>query len=300
MPVFFSAFIQPFLDYLKYQKRYSQHTLISYQTDLVDFFDFVTVKYGDLSLPDIKPALVRTWLASLKEKNIASKSVNRKISSLKSFFKYQLRNHAIVVSPMSSIASLKVSKRLPSFIEQKDTNTLFRHIEFPETWKGKTDHLLLKIFYQTGIRLAELINLKKSQVDASNSNIKVIGKGNKERVIPVNNDLINDILFYIKSKESSTGDVDAQHVLTNSKGKKLYPKYVYNAVKFYLNTVTTNNRKSPHILRHSFATHLINNGADINAVKELLGHTSLASTQIYTHNSIEKLKDIHKKTHPKS
>ena len=300
MPVFFSAFIQPFLDYLKYQKRYSQHTLISYQTDLVDFFDFVTVKYGDLSLPDIKPALVRTWLASLKEKNIASKSVNRKISSLKSFFKYQLRNHAIVVSPMSSIASLKVSKRLPSFIEQKDTNTLFRHIEFPETWKGKTDHLLLKIFYQTGIRLAELINLKKSQVDASNSNIKVIGKGNKERVIPVSNDLINDILFYIKSKESVIGNSDPQHVLTNSKGKKLYPKYVYNAVKFYLNTVTTNNRKSPHILRHSFATHLINNGADINAVKELLGHTSLASTQIYTHNSIEKLKDIHKKAHPKS
>ena len=300
MPVFFSAFIQPFLDYLKYQKRYSQHTLISYQTDLVDFFDFVTVKYGDLSLSDIKPALVRTWLASLKEKNIASKSVNRKISSLKSFFKYQLRNNAIVVSPMAAIASLKVSKRLPSFIEQKDTNTLFRHIEFPETWKGKTDHLLLKIFYQTGIRLTELINLKKSQVDTSNSNIKVIGKGNKERVIPVNNDLINDILFYIKSKESVIRNSDPQHVLINNKGKKLYPKYVYNAVKFYLNTVTTNNRKSPHILRHSFATHLINNGADINAVKELLGHTSLASTQIYTHNSIEKLKDIHKKAHPKS
>ena len=300
MSAFFYSFIQPFLDYLKYQKRYSQHTIISYQTDLIDFFDFVTLKYGDLSLPEIKPTLVRTWLASLKEKNIASKSVNRKISTLKSFFKYQLRNEAIVVSPMAAIASLKVSKRLPSFIEQKDTTSLFRHIEFPNSWKGKTDHLPLKIFYQTGIRLSELINLKNNQVDTGNCNIKVIGKGNKERVIPVNNDLVNDILFYISDKKNYIENADLQHILTNSKGKKLYPKYVYNTVKFYLNTVTTNNRKSPHVLRHSFATHLINNGADINAVKELLGHTSLASTQIYTHNSIEKLKDIHKKAHPKS
>jgi len=300
MSVFLSSFIQPFLDYLKYQKRYSQHTIISYQTDLIDFFDFITLKYGDLSLPDIKPSLVRTWLASLKERRIASKSVNRKISALKSFFKYHLRNQTIVVSPMVTIASLKVSKRLPSFIEQKDTTTLFRHIEFPDTWKGKTDHLLLKLFYQTGIRLSELINLKKSQVDASNSNIKVTGKGNKERVIPVNNELITDIALYLSEKKINAEKADPYYILTNDKGKKLYPKYVYNTVKLYLNKVTTNNRKSPHVLRHSFATHLINNGADINAVKELLGHTSLASTQIYTHNSIEKLKDIHKKAHPKS
>jgi len=300
MSAFFSPLIQPFLDYLKYQKRYSQHTLISYQTDLIDFFDFITLQYGDVSLPDIKPALVRSWLASLKEKNFTSKSVNRKISTLKSFFKYQLRNQTIIVSPMATIISLKVSKRLPSFIEQKDTASLFKHIEFPDTWQGKTDRLLLKIFYQTGIRLSELINLKQSQVDAGNSNIKVIGKGNKERIIPISNELITDILFYVSEKKTLIKNADLQHILINAKGKKLYPKYVYKAVKFYLNTVTTNNRKSPHILRHSFATHLINNGADINAVKELLGHTSLASTQIYTHNSIEKLKDIHKKAHPKS
>jgi integrase/recombinase XerC len=300
MSVFFSLFIQPFSDYLKYQKRYSQHTIISYQTDLIDFFDFISLKYGELSLPDIKPALIRSWLASLKEKNLASKSVNRKISTLKSFFKYQLRIQTIVVSPMATIVSLKVSKRLPSFIEQKDTASLFKHVEFPDTWQGKTDRLLLKIFYQTGIRLSELINLKQSQVDAGNSNLKVIGKGNKERIIPVNNDLISDILFYLSEKKNNIENADAQHILTNSKGKKLYPKYVYKVVRFYLSTVTTNNRKGPHILRHSFATHLINNGADINAVKELLGHTSLASTQIYTHNSIEKLKDIHRKAHPKS
>ena len=300
MSAFFYSFIQPFLDYLKYQKRYSQHTVISYQTDLIGFFDFITLKYGDLPLPDIKPTLVRTWLASLKEKKIASKSVNRKISTLKSFFKYQLRNRAIVVSPMATIVSLKVSKRLPSFVDQKDTATLFKHIEFPDTWQGRTDHLLLKLFYQTGIRLNELINLKKSQVDTGNSNIKVTGKGNKERVIPVNIDLINDILFYMAEKKTNIENADQQYILISRKGGKLYPKYVYRTVKSYLTAVTTNNRKSPHVLRHSFATHLINNGADINAVKELLGHTSLASTQIYTHNSIEKLKDIHKKAHPKS
>jgi integrase/recombinase XerC len=300
MPLFFSSVIQPFLDYLKFQKRYSQHTIISYQTDLTDFFDFISPNYGELSLPEIKPALVRSWLASLKEKNIASKSINRKISSLKSFFKFQLRNKAIIASPMTTIVSLKVSKRLPSFIEQKDTATLFKYIEFPDTWKGKTDHLLLKVFYQTGIRLTELINLKKGQVDASNSTIKVTGKGNKERVIPANNNLINDILFYISGKERSIENAHQPYIFTNDKGKKLYPKYVYNTVRLYLNTVTTNDRKSPHVLRHSFATHLINNGADINAVKELLGHSSLASTQIYTHNSIEKLKDIHKRAHPKS
>jgi integrase/recombinase XerC len=299
MSLLSSSSIQPFLDYIKYQKRYSQHTIISYQTDLIDFFDFITLNYGELSLPDIKPSLVRSWLASLKENSIASKSVNRKISALKSFFKFQLRNKTIAASPMATIVSLKVSKRLPSFIEQKDTNTLFTHVEFPDTWLGKTDHLLLKIFYQTGIRLSELINLKTSQVDASNSNIKVTGKGNKERVIPVNNDLIKDIALYISEKKKNVANADAQYILINEKGKRLYPKYVYNTVRFYLNTVTTNSRKSPHVLRHSFATHLINNGADINAVKELLGHTSLASTQIYTHNSIEKLKDIHKKAHPK-
>jgi len=300
MPALLSSFIQPFLEYLAYQKRYSPHTITSYQTDLIGFFDFISVNYGELALLDIKPAFVRSWLASLKEKNIASKSINRKISSLKSFFKYQLRNKTIDVSPMATMVSLKVSKRLPSFIEQKDTSDFFKHFEFADTWQGKTDQLLLKIFYQTGVRLSELINLKTNQVDNSNSNIKVIGKGNKERMIPINNELISDISFYIKEKKKYIGNPDEQYILVNDKGKKLYPKYVYNAVKSYLNKITTNSKKSPHVLRHTFATHLVNNGADINAVKELLGHSSLAATQVYTHNSIEKLKDIHKKAHPKS
>ncbi len=291
--------IQQFLDYLKFQKRYSQHTVISYQNDLSDFFRFVKDLYGETPLSEISATLIRTWLASLKQNKISSKSINRKISSLKSFFKYQLRNESIAVSPMATIASLKVSKRLPSFIEEKEINSLFNNIEFPDNWEGRTNKILMQIFYQTGMRLSELINLKESQLDNGNKNIKVLGKGNKERIIPVNTDLLEDVFNYMQEKKNIK-DHNNEYLLINDKGKKLQPRYVYGKVKEYLSHVTTNERKSPHIFRHSFATHLTNNGADINAVKELLGHSSLASTQIYTHNSIQKLKDIHKKAHPKS
>ena len=290
--------ILPFSEYLKFQKRYSQHTLISYQTDLRDFFDFIADRYDAGSLKEISAVMVRSWLAYLKHSRIASKSINRKISTLKSFFKFQLRKGVITASPVSTVTSLKVNKRLPSFIEEKNINDLFEHVEFPDTWEGKTDRLMMQIFYQTGIRLSELINLKESQVDTSNTSIKVLGKGNKERIIPVNKELLKDISEYIKEKDKSAATNSI--LLVNKKGKKLQPRQVYNKVKQYLSLVTTNERKSPHILRHSFATHLTGNGADINAVKELLGHSSLAATQIYTHNSIEKLKDIHKKAHPKA
>ncbi len=199
---------------------------------------------------------------------------------------------------MSAISALKVSKRLPSFIGDKDMSTLFNYVDFPETWDGKTNRLLLQIFYSTGMRLSELINLKESQVDKSNGVIKVLGKGNKERILPVNNKLLIDIDNYIADKKL-TGQL-SNFLLVNKKGRNLYPRYVYRVVKQYLGVVSTNERKSPHVLRHSFATHLTNNGADINAVKELLGHASLASTQIYTHNSIEKLREVHKFSHPKS
>ncbi len=292
--------IQSFLDYLKFQKRYSQHTIVSYENDLKDFFDFIDDKYDKLPLSEVSASMVRSWLAGLKFKKIASKSINRKISTLKSFFKFQLRNETVTTTPMAAISSLKVSKRLPSFIEEKDINTLFEHVEFPDTWEGKTNRLLLQILYQTGMRLSELINLKESQIDSSNNNVKVLGKGNKERIIPLNRELLISILNYISEKHKVNRNPKIEYILINQKGKKLQPRYVYSKVKQYLSHVTTNERKSPHILRHSFATHLTNNGADINAVKELLGHSSLAATQIYTHNSIEKLKDIHKKSHPKS
>lgn len=295
----FGFFTQPFIDYLKFQKRYSAHTIISYSTDLKDFFDFTQLNYGKISLNEINPSIIRTWLASLKQDKISSKSINRKISTLRSFFKYQLKMQIIDVSPVTTIVSLKVNKRLPSFIEQNEIKTLLQHVEFPNTWDGKTNHLLIQLFYETGIRLSELINLKQSQIDKSNCNIKVLGKGNKERVIPINPGLLKKLTDYANEK-NSLENYDPAFLLVNSKGKKLYAKSVYNSVNQYLNLVTTSIKKSPHILRHSFATHLMNNGADINAVKELLGHSSLAATQIYTHNTIDKLKEIHRKAHPKS
>ena len=292
--------ISEFTDYLTFQKRYSQHTVISYKNDLAGFFDFIEEQYGLLSLPEIKVSMVRSWLALLKEKKIASKSINRKISTLKSFFKFQLKMGKIVMNPAYSVTSLKIKSRLPSFIDQRDMNTLFQHVEFPDSWEGKTNRLLLMIFYQTGIRLSELISIKESQVDFSNGTLKVLGKGNKERVIPVNNGLLRHIRLYIEEKDVQMDTSKNRFLLINKKGNQLYPKYVYNIVRKYLGDVSTNERKSPHVLRHSFATHLTNNGADINAIKELLGHSSLASTQIYTHNSITKLKEIHKQAHPKS
>ena len=292
--------IREFLNYLTFQKRYSRHTIISYENDLTGFFDFVAVQYNSLSLAEISPSVVRSWLASLKEDKITSKTINRKISTLKSFFKYQLKMSKVAVNPVSAIVSLKISRRLPSFVEQKDIQTLFNYIEFPDTWEGKTNRLLLMIFYQTGIRLSELINIKESHIDKSKGTIKVLGKGNKERIIPVNNLLLNELDIYISKKDFLTDKSQKDFLLINKKGKKLYPKYVYNVVKKYLGNVSTNERKSPHVLRHTFATHLTGNGADINAIKELLGHASLASTQIYTHNSIEKLKEVHKQAHPKS
>ena len=292
--------IQSFLDYLKYQKRYSQHTIISYETDLRVFFEYLQQQYQVDSPIDIKPAFVRSWLAENKSLGISSKTINRKISSLRSFFKQQLKQGIITVSPMATIVSPKVSKRLPQFVEKKDMDTLFDHVEFPDDWNGLTQRVIINLFYNTGMRQAELISLKESQVDGANSVIKVLGKGSKERIIPVSRELMSDLQQYMIKKRNAIPAADKIFLLVKEDGKKLYPKYVYQVVKKYLSLVTTIDKRSPHILRHTFATHLMNNGADLNAVKELLGHSSLAATQIYTHNTIEKLKDVHRKAHPKA
>jgi len=296
----YQVHIQSFLDYLKFQKRYSRHTIISYENDLTGFFNFIQNTFEETGLKSITPSFVRTWLAQLKDQEITSKSINRKISSLKSFFKYHLKQSVIEISPMSTIISPKMGKRLPQFVDKKDIDTLFTYVEFPDTWNGQTDKLLLQLLYNTGIRQAELIGLQERHVDIRNSSVKVFGKGSKERIIPVSNQLISALQNYIDNKKKIVLDADPVYLIVNDKGKKLYPKYVYNVSKKYLSLVTTIDKKSPHIFRHSFATHLTNNGADLNAVKELLGHSSLAATQVYTHNTIEKLKDIYKKAHPKA
>ncbi|HET7116410.1 MAG TPA: tyrosine-type recombinase/integrase [Hanamia sp.] len=292
--------IQEFINYLTFQKRYSKNTIISYQNDLDSFFKFISLEYKVNNVKEITPPLVRTWLASLKENKASSKTINRKISSLKSFFKYQLKMNNILVSPLAVIVSLKVNRRLPSFIDKNDIQILLNNDYFPDSFKGRTDYLIFEILYQTGIRRNELIYLKERHIDKHSGTIKVLGKGNKERIIPINNELVKIINEYISEKRIQFPELTDSYLLINKRGKPLYPKYVYNIVESYLSKVSTNQRKSPHILRHSFATHLTNNGAQINAIKELLGHSSLAATQIYTHNTIEKLKEVHKLAHPKS
>ena len=293
-------YIRDFLDYLKFQKRYSHHTIISYQNDLETFLGFLQVQFGEIVLPDIKPAYIRSWLADLKSSGITSKTINRKISALKTFFKYCLRQGVVSTSPMSTIITPKMGKKLPQFVDRKDIDALFTETTFSEGWKGVTERLSLLILYNTGIRQAELINLKESQADLGNAAIKVLGKGNKERVIPVSRLLSGEIRNYLLEKKKVFGETGHGFLLVNEKGKKLYPRYVYNVVNKYLSQVTTIENRSPHVLRHTFATHLTNNGAELNAVKELLGHSSLAATQVYTHNSIEKLKEIYKQAFPKA
>ena len=292
--------IPPFVNFLRFEKRYSTHTVISYENDLKQFSQYLFQYFGTVALGDISAAFIRSWLASLKDKNLSSRSIIRKISSLQSFFKYQIRTGRLTKSPMAQINVPKMSRRLPVFVAEKELGALFSHVDFPQTWQGITDRLMLVLFYNTGMRLSELIGLKENKIDRGNRTLKVLGKGNKERIIPISQQLIDDLSIYIEGKLKLDGTVDRDFLLVRENGRKLYAKYTYLAVKKYLSLITTLEKKSPHVLRHSFATHLMNGGADLNAVKELLGHTSLAATQIYTHNSIEKLKDIHRRAHPKA
>jgi integrase/recombinase XerC len=292
------TYVNAFLAYLQFEKRYSLHTITAYSNDLVQFFDFIETQYDKVALDQITGSMVRTWLAGMKETEMTGKSLNRKISSLKSFFKYQIRQERLAKSPMETVISPKITKRLPAFVAEQDMEQLLAHLAFAEGWKGYTEKMVIQLFYATGMRLSELILCKESQLDLSKSVIKVLGKGNKERIIPISKNLSQELANYIQEKpEAAKAN---PHVFVTEKGKSLQPRAVYSFVKFYLSQVTTLQKKSPHVLRHSFATHLMNNGADLNAVKELLGHASLAATQVYTHNTIEKLKEVFAKAHPKA
>ncbi|MDQ3550115.1 MAG: tyrosine-type recombinase/integrase [Bacteroidota bacterium] len=291
--------VQPFLDYLKFEKRFSKHTIVAYQTDLSNFFDYLHSQYGEMALRDISHIYIRSWLAGLKDDSMTAKTINRKISTLRSFFKYHVKRGDIVQTPMGKITAPKNEKRLPQFVAEKDIATLFSYVEFEGDWSGKTNRLLLLLLYNTGIRLSEVINLKESMINDSAKTIKILGKGNKERLIPVHNDVMNEIQKYRKEKHNQGLDQN-EFLLVDEKNAQLKPRKVYSIAKHYLSLVTTIDKRSPHIFRHSFATHLMNNGADLNAVKELLGHSSLAATQVYTHNTIDKLKNIHKNAHPKA
>ena len=298
MPIYQYPQLQEFLNHLRFERRYSEHTLIAYQNDLEQFAQFLISQFDAPALGTITATFIRSWLAELKEDKISSRTINRKISSLKSFFKYCLKTEAIKQSPMGSIVSPRTSKRLPVYVEKKDMEQLFAYLPFSDDWKGRTERLVLLLFYSTGMRLSELIHLKQSQIDPANGQLKVLGKGNKERILPIAPPLMDQLIAYKNDRPTEWKLVP--HFFISEKGMPLQPRTVYGFVNARLKEITTIEKKSPHVLRHSFATHLMNNGADINAVKELLGHSSLAATQVYTHNSIEQLKAVYKKAHPKA
>lgn len=291
--------IAAFTSHVKFEKRYSSLTVRSYEDDLVQFRDYLEMQFGGVAPGDITASIVRSWLAALKESGLSSRSINRKISTLKSFFKFLMRTGKVKKSPMAGIMSPKVPKKLPVYVEEEHMETLLGYVDFGSDWSGITARLAITMLYELGLRVSELVNFREAQVDEGNGNVKILGKGNKERIIPVGKGLIQEIMEYRAAKKRELEGYDNVYLLVNEKGKKLYSKYIYRLTTEYLPQVTTVKKKSPHVLRHTFATHLMNNGAELNAVKELLGHTSLAATQVYTHNTIEKLKNVHKKAHPR-
>jgi len=285
---------EKFLDYLKFEKRYSDHTIVSYNTDLSQFQTFLLIEFNVNILNEIHHQLIRSWISSLLESGISARSVNRKITTLKSYFKYLVQQDVLEENPMRKIVSPKNSKKLPVFVEKSKMDMLLNEIKFPEGFKGDRDKLIIDVFYMTGVRLSELINIKVSDIDFVNNQLKVLGKRNKERLIPITNTLLNRIKIF--SKKNSIN----KFLFTNFEGISLSSKQVYNLVNKYIGMVTSLDKKSPHILRHTFATHMLNNGADINAIKEILGHSNLSATQIYTHNTIDRLKSIYKQAHPRA
>ena len=284
-----------FVNYLTSEKRFSEHTVISYSTDLTQFLNFINKEFEiSTQASEISFQIVRSWIASLLEKGVSPRSVNRKISTLKTYFKFLIRENAITESPMLKVVAPKSKKRLPVFIEEHQIENLLNQIKFNDGFVGERDKLIIELFYVTGIRLSELVNIKISDVDFNNNLIKVLGKRNKERLIPLSISIVNELEFFIKKYDLN------QYLFTNLGGTKVYNKLVYRVVKKYISKISSVSKKSPHILRHTFATHMLNNGADINAIKELLGHANLSATQVYTHNTIGKLKSIYKQAHPRA
>ncbi|MCE3280741.1 MAG: integrase [Bacteroidetes bacterium] len=285
-----------FLNYLQFEKRFSKHTLLAYSHDLEQLYVYLQTTYQTQNLSDINHLLIRSWIVQMMEQKISARSINRKITTLKTFYKYLLRQGLVTENPMLKIQSPKTSKRLPVFVEKEKMDLLLDNVTFEEGEEGLRNRLIIELFYATGMRLSELINLRENDVDLYSGQLKVLGKRNKERIIPFSNELKRAIESYLAIKSFK----NSEFLLVNSSGEKLYEKLVYKIVKQYLSLVTTIDKKSPHVLRHTFATHMLNNGADLNAIKELLGHANLSATQVYTHNTVEKLKNIHKLAHPKA
>jgi len=289
---------EKFIEYIRFEKRYSPHTVIAYESDLSQFYHFLKNQYAIEDIGDVDHLMIRSWLVALMEQGDSERSVNRKLTTLKSYYRFLIKSGVVEVNPLNRITSLKTSKRLPVFLEQEKIDLMFDQVDFGEGYPAIRNRLILEMFYSTGMRLAELVNLKESDIDFQHASLKVLGKRNKERLIPFGKTLERLLQHYLEEKTRVFPD--RPWLFLTDAGKKIYPKLVYRIVNQALAQVSTLTKKSPHVLRHTFATHLLNNGAELNAVKELLGHSSLAATQVYTHNAIDKLKRIYKQAHPKA
>jgi integrase/recombinase XerC len=289
--------IADFIVYLQKEKRFSTHTLKAYQADLENASLYLKQEYELDELKNASSQMLRSWVVFLMEDGLRPKSVNRKISSLKSYFNFLRKKGQLQINPTAKLISPKVDKPLPIYLKESEVNNIFNELEFSSDFEGQRDRLMLDLFYSSGIRLSELIELKEHDLNQAESQIKVLGKRNKQRIIPIPQATLDDLLVYIGLKR---GFCSSPYLFVTDKGKNLYPKFVYRKVNYYLGQVSSLSKKSPHVLRHTFATHMLNNGADLNAIKELLGHANLSATQVYTHNSIEKLKNIYNQAHPRA
>ena len=293
--------MQAFLNYLQYEKRSSSNTVEAYRNDLKQFSEFLKNAYDQEDLLAVDAGEIRMWMVQMMEAGLTARSVNRKVSTLRAFYRYHLKMKHITVNPTEAVVGPKIAKRLPQYVEENEMDHLFRADLFADDFEGWRDRLIIELFYVTGMRLSELVNIKRGDINLYDNAVKVLGKRNKERIIPFSprmSELIAKYLHFLDGKFPE--NPKNSFIFVASNGNKIYPKAVYRIVRKYLDMVTTIDKRSPHVLRHTFATQMLNHGADLNAIKEILGHSSLAATQVYTHNSIEKLKKIYNQAHPRA
>jgi integrase/recombinase XerC len=294
---FFIMYQEDFITYLKTEKRYSAHTIKAYQTDLLGFTDYLTTTYETDDPGAVTSPMIRSFVVELMEEGLHPKTVNRKLSTIKSFYRYLRKTGKLTVNPAATINSVKTPKVLVSTVSEPAMEDLFNDGYFKDDLGGARARGIIELLYATGMRRAELIELKKEAIDFSNALVRVSGKRNKTRIVPVTPAALHALRNYLEHPDRK--DAKQPYIFLTDKGEKLYPKLVYNIVKRYLSYVTTLRKKSPHVLRHTYATHLLNNGADMNDIKELMGHASLSATQVYTHNSFEQLKSVYNQSHPR-
>ena len=292
--------IEKFLDYLQLEKNYSSNTLSAYKRDLIQYNNFIIENNGNLEIENADYKIIRSWIVSLVSSNISNRSINRKVSSLKSFYKFLIKTDTITSSPLKAHSPLKQSKKIQVPFSQEEINSLLDSDFFTNDYKGVLQKSIIAFFYFTGVRRIELINIKESDISLESSTIKVMGKRSKERIIPILPKLKKSLKYYREIKSKYNGNTSPEYLFISKNGKQLSEKFVYRTVNEYFKLVSPKIKKAPHVLRHTFATHLINEGADINSVKELLGHSSLSATQVYSHTSMERIKEVFKNSHPRA